>query len=1149
MLWQLVATVAVWWGANAVTSIASKSVMTGEDANAGWLPALKDFRWLELTALQHLVGAVGAAVCLKAVLRTSLHPPEASKRAVLLATLGNVAGNLATNVAYVMISSSSTQVIKAFEPLFTLLFSLVLYRKPSSFDGYSYFISIPIMIAGASAFVLRDSSFNIWGVTAAVASNIAFPIRNIFFKKLLTNNSWQNSLQNYAVISVYSSLVLAPVLVVKLVVTKVPLVIRLDGGMVSAVLHSTYNIASVAVLQNVSPLTHAILNLSKRIAVILANIAYFHTPLSFSMAVGLVVFCIGLALYQTSSSVYRKLCSSKIKLLVISVATVACTFMAVEPYLAHSPVALKSLKCNIITPQQNVSTAWVFDRAMPTEVLTSIQNVSAQNPCMRVHVYCGTIHCMNAVSALNIADITAEFLVLTNIVRDTPLELWLARHPINKVLAGVQFEEHLNDAVRLGILWSHGGIYFDATVIVAGGLTFPSSHDAWTSIEQGKGTSRLLDVAYFPRHHPFIGKLAERFFSDYSRIEKTDVKFKFDFQDIAWNTYTNPSTNSPTSWPLEILSRTHSTSKKHYGTLSYNIRFGAKYVNLGDEIQGFPGVQFLPFVDSFVERDKLSLSAGNETITTFFNAWWGTHRFDWPPPSNVDPIMLSVHINHVIQDIWALDKEYLKTKAPIGCRDYSSLAFLRSLDIDAYFSGCLTLMLRNPNIHNKRTDDIFLVDVKTQFVDLLPLEVQQKVIAITHNVTFDNNGNLARFTAAYKLMEKYASAKLVITQRIHCALPCVAMGIPVIFINSDAMPGGGGTITARSSRTAGLTPMFHTLDLYSKSMEDARQWLHNFTWHNPPPNPDVGMAMRLKATAWNVIRRNQAFYDAARKFGLLPLSLPAPATNDQLLFHLIFTTSNNFNWRHWRTVESIFFHHPLAKVIVHSNTLSQSEFAVLTEAGYTIEVQQYTLEELLENSPAQTFTRNFRNFEQGKHWFSHQTDLLRYLILYKWGGVYVDTDVIIVRPVVSLPMNVMGWQDPHNATATGAFMMFEKGNPFLSACLKEFAEHYNSTLWGYNGPGLLTRVWSHSFRNSSDIHVLHSHAFYMFHYKEVKERCFNDVSELTRSLYMKILKEEAYAVHLNSKITAPMGLYGKLRVGTMCKYLLNSFCILCDKQY
>ena len=59
------------------------------------------------------------------------------------------------------------------------------------------------------------------------------------------------------------------------------------------------------------------------------------------------------------------------------------------------------------------------------------------------------------------------------------------------------------------------------------------------------------------------------------------------------------------------------------------------------------------------------------------------------------------------------------------------------------------------------------------------------------------------------------------------------MGTPVIFINSPAMPGGGGTKAKSSSRAVGLTPLFHTVDLYRASMENARDWLNNFSWYNP----------------------------------------------------------------------------------------------------------------------------------------------------------------------------------------------------------------------------------------------------------------------------------------------------------------------------
>jgi len=106
----------------------------------------------------------------------------------------------------------------------------------------------------------------------------------------------------------------------------------------------------------------------------------------------------------------------------------------------------------------------------------------------------------------------------------------------------------------------------------------------------------------------------------------------------------------------------------------------------------------------------------------------------------------------------------------------------------------------------------------------------------------------------------------------------------VIFINSPEMPGGGGTKANSSSPTVGLMPLFHTV-----SMENARGCLKNLV--QPPPNPNAMMMMRLRAKAWNVVRQNQALYDAAHKFGLLPFLRPDPPSSEQL-FHLVFTTSN-----------------------------------------------------------------------------------------------------------------------------------------------------------------------------------------------------------------------------------------------------------------
>ena len=84
-----------------------------------------------------------------------------------------------------------------------------------------------------------------------------------------------------------------------------------------------------------------------------------------------------------------------------------------------------------------------------------------------------------------------------------------------------------------------------------------------------------------------------------------------------------------------------------------------------------------------------------------------------------------------------------------------------------------------------------------------------------------------------------------------------------------------------------------------------------------------------------------------------------------MLFYLIFTTNatvgsdkrlhGKFNWRHLRTVESIFYHHPTAEVNMYSNTLPNNTFNALTELGYSIQIHRYDLKRMLIGTPAEGF--------------------------------------------------------------------------------------------------------------------------------------------------------------------------------------------------
>ena len=90
------------------------------------------------------------------------------------------------------------------------------------------------------------------------------------------------------------------------------------------------------------------------------------------------------------------------------------------------------------------------------------------------------------------------------------------------------------------------------------------------------------------------------------------------------------------------------------------------------------------------------------------------------------------------------------------------------------------------------------------------------------------------FSEASSLLWKYRESHLVITTRIHVALPCVARGVPVIFIRHSGIFQG-------SLRVEGLTPLFHNLDLTKIRGKTAVQdWMDKFDFENPPPNPNFG---------------------------------------------------------------------------------------------------------------------------------------------------------------------------------------------------------------------------------------------------------------------------------------------------------------------
>ncbi len=297
-----------------------------------------------------------------------------------------------------------------------------------------------------------------------------------------------------------------------------------------------------------------------------------------------------------------------------------------------------------------------------------------------------------------------------------------------------------------------------------------------------------------------------------------------------------------------------------FGLLSYGYTD-----NIGDEIQSLAASQFLPRVDIIVERDRLHWQKDGGDLFVILNGWF-THQYGWPPPRNIHPLFVSFYAHRPNELIKAEFREYFRAHEPIGCRSPATARALMNIGVDAYFSGCLTLTLQRPE--TPRQDHIYAVDVEEDlYDDLIPRTIREKCVHLTHAFPPDSSGiagkqmwrandfifrafnkldqrrsigrstryaldvrrHSLRMKLAGEMLDRYKAAKLVITSRLHVAMPCLALGTPVILlkrgIRSDV-------------RFEGLRDLVTFFD------ENTTQVVYD--WNTPPPNPERHVAFAEK---------------------------------------------------------------------------------------------------------------------------------------------------------------------------------------------------------------------------------------------------------------------------------------------------------------
>ncbi|XP_055305844.1 lactosylceramide 4-alpha-galactosyltransferase-like [Sitodiplosis mosellana] len=188
-------------------------------------------------------------------------------------------------------------------------------------------------------------------------------------------------------------------------------------------------------------------------------------------------------------------------------------------------------------------------------------------------------------------------------------------------------------------------------------------------------------------------------------------------------------------------------------------------------------------------------------------------------------------------------------------------------------------------------------------------------------------------------------------------------------------------------------------------------------------------------------------------------------------------------------------------------------------------------------TPAEQFFQTDKIFKS-TYFIETFSDLLRYLTLYRFGGIYLDTDTVTQQSFNDLPANFAG--NEKRSLANGVMGFDRHGRKILELTIKNMFDNFDPYVWGNTGPQVLTGTLLKicNVTEVSDMkpeicegfNVMPKEVFYPIHYSEW-ERYF-DADHLTES--MEKIKQ-SIAIHVWNKLSLHQPILKDFKNSTIIK--------------
>ena len=268
--------------------------------------------------------------------------------------------------------------------------------------------------------------------------------------------------------------------------------------------------------------------------------------------------------------------------------------------------------------------------------------------------------------------------------------------------------------------------------------------------------------------------------------------------------------------------------------------------------------------------------------------------------------------------------------------------------------------------------------------------------------------------------------------------------------------------------------------------------------------------------------------------------------------------ADKFGKRDVLSVESVFKSHPRGCLIILSSTMDSPQgFRVLKpflDRGYRVTAVTPDLPFLLKDTAGESWLEEIKTGKRDPGKISlaqNLSNLMRLAYLFKFGGVYLDTDMIVLKSFKTL-RNVIGAQtlEPVSRNWTrlnNAVLVFDKNHPLLRKCIEEFALTFNGNVWGHNGPYLVSRV-ARAVEGTVGYNftVMTPPAFYLVNWIEIGKLFKVPRTEKdAKRVQVKVLEMQrrSYGLHLWNKFSSKF----EIEKGSAMDKIVSDHCVICEK--